>query len=94
VRLPKLLIENLEIFQDFQMQVNENNVSVKFVDSTYSELCAKLGTSNICSTLGCPICSAIACILAGVSGKPVVFEGDAYSPDGKTIESSYKILAG
>jgi hypothetical protein len=34
----------------------------------------------------------MACILTVATGKPVSFEEDKYSPDGKTLESSYRIL--
>lgn len=91
-QLPKLLIEDLEIFQDFYMQLDGNTVHIKFAESIYSDLCKKLQDTNICSSIGCPICSAMACILAKASGKPVIFEKDSRSPDGKTTDSWYRIL--
>lgn len=93
--LPKLLVEDLEMLQDFEMQLDGNNVRTKLTGSIYSDLCLKLrGSTTICSVFGCPICSAIACILARVSGKPVEFEKDTYSHDERITESSYRILEG
>lgn len=92
-RLPKTLIEDLEIVRDFDMRVDGNMVRFRFVDSVYSGFCNGLrGRTGICSSLGCPICSAMACIVAEASGKPVVFEKDEFSDDGKMLESSCRML--
>jgi hypothetical protein len=92
-RLPKLMVEDLEMAQDFQMHVNGNEVRFMFNESVYSDFCHKLDESTrVCAGLGCPICSAMACVLTIATGKPVSFEGDKYSADGKSVESSYKIL--
>jgi hypothetical protein len=92
-RLPKLLIEDLEIAQEFEMQVNGAEVRSKFGESIYSDFCHKISSSTrVCAGLGCPMCSAMACVLAMSTGKPVSLEGDKYSADGKTSESIYHIL--
>jgi len=92
-RLPKLLVEDLEMMQDFDMQVDGNLVCFKFVESIYSGFCNQLrGSTRVTCALGCPICSAMACMLAIASGKPVSFEEDKFSADGKVLESSYRIL--
>jgi len=94
-RLPKLLIENLEMVQDCTITVDNDNVTFKFVESVYSKFCAMLRDSTkVCSSLGCPMCSAMACVLAQVSHRPVEFDKDKYSTDGATVESSYHILPG
>jgi len=92
-RLPKLLIEDLEMVQDFEMQIDGNNVRFKFVESIYRDFCNQLrGSTRVSCALGCPICSAMACILTMTTGKPVSFEEDKYSTDGRILESSYRIL--
>jgi hypothetical protein len=92
-RLPKLLIEDLEMVKDFEMHVDGNQVRFRFDESIYADFCHELSSSTrVCAGLGCPICSAMACVLAIASGKPVSFEGDKTSPDGLTLESSYHIL--
>jgi hypothetical protein len=92
-RLPKLLIESLEIAQDFDMRVDGNIVHFNFLESIYSEFCNKLWVSTrVCSSLGCPICSAMACIVAQASGKPVSIEEDTLSEDGRSMSSSHRIL--
>jgi hypothetical protein len=94
-RLPKLLIEDLEMVQDCTIKIDGDNVKFTFVESIYSEFCTKLRDSTkVCSTLGCPMCSAMACVLAQVSHRPVEFDKDKYTTDGGTVESSYHILPG
>ena len=93
--LPKLLMEDLEMLQGFEMKLDGNNVRIKFAGSIYSDLCMKLRASaTICSVYGCPISSAIACVLAQVSGRPVEFEKDTVSDDERITESSFRILEG
>ena len=92
-RLPKVMVEELEMAQDFQMHVKGNEVRFNFNESVYSDFCHSLtGSTRVCAGLGCPICSAMACVLTIATGKPVSFEGDKFSADGKSLESSYKIL--
>jgi len=94
-RLPKLLIEDLEMVQDCTINIDGDNVSFRFVESVYAEFCSKLRDSTkVCASLGCPMCSAMACVLAQVSHRPVEFDKDKYTTDGGTVESSYHIIAG
>lgn len=91
--LRKVLVDDLEMVQDFEMQVNGNNVRFRFVEPVYSGFCRKLkGSTAVCSSLGCPFCSAMACLVAQVSGRPVEFDRDNCSVDGRTVESAYHIL--
>jgi len=94
-RLPKLLIEDLEMVQDCSIKVDGDHVSFRFVESVYSEFCSELrGSTKVCSSVGCPMCSAMACVLAEVSHRPVEFDKDKYSTDRGTVESSYRLLPG
>jgi len=93
--LPKLLVEDLEIVEEFSMDVNGELVEVKMVGSIYQDLCHEVKKlANICTRIGCPICSAIGCVLAKVTGNPVVFEGDKVSSDGIEIQARYRIIKG
>ncbi len=90
--LPKVLVEDLEIVRDVEIHVKGDRVNVKLVDSIYADFCREIrDTSRRCG-LGCPMCSALACILAVASGKPVVFDEDELSSDKKTTHSSYELL--
>jgi len=93
--LPKLLIEDLEVVEDFSINVDGEFVEVKMVGAVYQDLCREVKKlNNICLHIGCPICSAIGCALAKVTGNPVVFEGDKLSSDGKEIQARYRVIKG
>lgn len=85
--LPKLLIEDLELLESLEISTYKDGVHVKIVGSVYESLCSQVRNhTNICSRLGCPLCSSIACALAKATGKPVVIERNELSADGKTVE--------
>jgi hypothetical protein len=91
--LPKLLIEGLEITEDFEMNVENNIVHVKLAGSIFKDFCTEVRKlSNVCNSFGCPLCSSIACALARTTGKPIIIEKTKQSEDGKTIEVYYQIL--
>jgi len=93
--LPKLLVEDLEVVEDFSMDVKGELVEVRMVGSIYRNLCREVNKlTNICLRMGCPLCSAIGCVLAKVTGNSVVFEGDKLSSDGMEIKARYRIIKG
>jgi len=93
--LPKILVEDLEVVEEFSMDVHGEFVEVKMVGSIYKDLCQDVKKlTNICLRIGCPMCSAIGCALAEVTGNPVAFEGDNVSNDGTEIQARYRIIKG
>jgi hypothetical protein len=91
--MPKLLIEDLEIAQNVQIETLNNTVHVKIENSIYKNMCQEAKKfSNICSLLGCPLCSAIASALAKATGKPVIIEKNQISEDSQTIDIEYHLL--
>jgi len=92
--LPKVLVEDLEIVKDVEIEVAKDNVRFKLYDSIYSDFCTEVrDTSRRCG-LGCPMCSALASILAIATGRPVLYEEDRTSDDHKITESVYQLLSG
>ena len=93
--MPKLFIEDLEIAQNFDLEIKNNKIHVKIENSAYKNLNKEAeNLSNLYTSLGSPISSAIACALAKASGKPIIIERQHISEDGKTIEIEYQILEG
>lgn len=91
--LPRLFVEGLEAAEDLEFDVENGVVRVKLAGSVYVSLCREaVNLSKVCSSIGCPLCSSIACALARASGKPVVIEKCVLSEDGRTIEACYRIL--
>ena len=92
-KMPKLLVEDLEIAQNVQIETKNNRVHVKIENSIYKYMCKEAKkSSTICSLLGCPLCSAIACTLAKATGKPVIIEKTQLSEDSQTMDIEYLLL--
>lgn len=90
--LPKLLVD-LEIAQNVEMHSTDNSVSIRMEGSVTQSICKEIRKlSNICGSLGCPLCSSIALALAKATGKPIIIERDLASEDGKIIEIIYHLL--
>ena len=69
-----------------------DTIHVKTTNSIYKDICKEARQlSYICGSIGCPICSAIACAIAKASGKPVTIEKTEYTEDDKIIKVEYKI---
>jgi len=91
--LPKLFVESLEIAQDFQISMEKNNVFIKMTNSIFSDVCRETRRlSNICSSIGCPICSSIACALARASWKPVIIEKNHFDESRNILQAQYRII--
>jgi len=90
--LPKVLVEDLEIVRDVEIEVKDDRIGFKLVDSIYADFCREVRETSRRCGLGCPICSALACILAVASGKPVLFDEDELPLDKRTTYSSYELL--
>jgi hypothetical protein len=91
--LPKVLVEDLEIVQDVEIEVAGDSVRVNLVDSIYADFCRELRDNQRPCGLGCPMCSAMACLLTIATGKPVLFEEDReLGADGKTTQSNYRLI--
>ena len=91
--LPKLLIEDLELAEDFELNKEDDMIQVKITGSIYKDLCKEAGKlPNICGSIGCPLCSSIAIALTRATGKPVIIEKTEVPKDGKTIEANFRLL--
>ena len=89
--LPKVLV-NLEIVSNAEVEVEGNFIRFKLSDSIYADFCKQVRDNSRPCGLGCPMCSALACILALATGKPVLFDEDKLAPDGKTTLSNYQLV--
>jgi len=90
--LPKVLVEDLEIVKDIEIEVREDSVRFKLYDSIYADFCAEVRETSRRCGLGCPMCSALASILAIATGKPVLYEEDKVYEDERITESVYQII--
>jgi hypothetical protein len=90
-QLPKLFDE-LQITKHLNIQPQDNSITVTITDHIFEDLCnetAKLELTH--KTVGCPLSSALACVFAKATGKPIVIEKEETSPDAITT-IQYKVL--
>jgi hypothetical protein len=92
-RLAQVLTEHLDIVKGFEMHLEAGRAQIRFEESVYADLCKDLkDRTNIWSTMGSPISSAMACLLTEATMRPVAFEGETLSEDGRVMEASYHII--
>jgi len=91
--MPRLLVEDLEIAENVKIETKKSLVYVKMENSIYKNMHIEAERlPNIKGSIGCPICSAIACAIAKMAGKPVIIERDETSEDSRTIIIEYRLL--
>jgi len=91
--LPKLLVEDMEIAQSVEIATANDVVHVRLEYSVYKNMCAEAEkNSNLTKSLGCPLCSAIACTLAKATGRPIIIEKDRMGEDGRIIYLDFRLL--
>ena len=91
--LPNLFIQDLEIATNLEMNKENNRIHVKIEGSIFKDLCRQVeALGDVFSSIGCPLCSSIACTLARTLGKPIIIEKAGLSPDGNTIEAYFRVM--
>ena len=91
--MPRLLVEDVEIAENVEIEAKENKVHVKIENTIYKNIHMEVEKlPKIMGSIGCPICSAIACAVAKAAGKPVVIEREQTSEDGRTITIEYRLV--
>ena len=91
VNIPKLLTENLEIAEDCEIEFEENTIRARIDSSTYREATPDEKELDKYFSFASPLISAIACVLAKVSGKPVMEVKRQTKADGEVVVE-YRIL--
>jgi len=94
-RLPKTLIEDLEIASECEIQTDTvtGTISVKFKTTTYKDTCKRaMQLPKLNGNLGCPLSSAFAIAFARATGKPITIKSQRTSENGETNETEYTIL--
>ncbi len=92
-KIPTALIEDLEIAQNVQIEKQGQNLSIKLENSIYASMCSETQKlTKINGSIGCPICSALACALAKTTGKPITIKREQPTLDDHTINTEYRML--
>jgi len=90
--LEKALVEGFEIAESFQMEPSESTVHVEMKGAIFYDTIQKQSESKKQQQIGDPLNSAIACILARSTRKPVIIENVQTEPRERTIKTDFKLL--
>jgi hypothetical protein len=91
--LPSLLVETLMIARNVEIKIENNQVYLKLEGSAYKDMCYRIRSlSKISANLGCPLCSALACLLAKGTGKLVAIEKEEQNENGEITLIQYALL--
>lgn len=91
--LPRLLVEHFRLLEDLELAEGIGWVQMEVKGSAYASLCSRTRKeAEISRRIGCPLCSAMAIILARTTHRPIVIEQEEVSEDEKKISVRYKML--
>ena len=86
-KLPKLLVEGLELAEEVEIQIQGNTVILEITGSILDEICRQTDSQpKTHKQVGCLLSSAIACTLAKASGKPVTIQNETRNQETKTTQ--------
>ena len=93
-KLPKLLVEDMELAESAEINVNDNVVTVEVRGSVLDEVCRQMTNQPRTHELvGCLLSSAIACALAKTVGEPVTIQNETRTPETRTTQITYHFTA-
>jgi hypothetical protein len=91
--LPRLFIEDMEIAENIDVSTENSTISIEITNHIFKDICEETKRHpKLYESIGCPLCSAVACALAKATGKPITIEKEEQSQDGKTTKIQYRIL--
>ncbi len=90
--LPSCLTETFNLAKLAEMSVVENGVSFKATGILYQSLYRAEPPLKSVSILGCPVVSAVACILAKSSGKTVTIKEQVLSPSNCGVQAVFNFI--
>jgi len=91
--LPVLILDDFALAKDILMSSETDGVHLTIQNSIYRSLFSSKTGSKSAQILGCPIASAIACVLAQASGKVVSVARTTVSSDLSTIEIVFRFVS-
>jgi hypothetical protein len=89
--LPKVLVDDLKMAEKMEIARKNDEIRVKLTEPVFSRLCMEKRISRVCETVGCPICSSIADMLAASAGSVVFYKGCEYFSDKNQLTWHYTI---
>jgi hypothetical protein len=89
--LAQLIPETFQLAKEVEMKHQGSQVYLKIVDSLYKSLYGEESLRSV-HLLGCPLTSAVACVIAKNTGKIVTIQKDNIAPEAQIIEVWYRIV--
>ncbi len=91
--LSKILIEGFEMAENMEIQTKENLITIELKGSIFDSLCKEAENQpHAHKQVGCIVTSALACILAKVTGKGIIIQNETYVRDSKITTIVFKIV--
>lgn len=91
--LPNLLVENLEIAEQVEIKVQDNTIVIKLRNSIFNSLCKQTDMyPKTHSQVGCLLASAIACVLAKATAKPIIIKKEYLNFNEKEHIIEYQMM--
>lgn len=87
--LEKALVEGLEIVEAFEMETSESTVQMEVRGSIFDDIIEELEAFEAKRRIGDPLTSAIACILARATRRPIIIEKVERDPGKKSTKIIY-----
>lgn len=92
-KLPRLLTESLELAEKVEIQIQDNTFEVEITGSIFNEICKQADSQpKTHKQIGCLLSSAIACVLAKATGKPIIIQNEIRDQETKITLITYQIL--
>lgn len=92
--LSPVIVDVLELATGFELEYETGLIHVTFSTSVYQDLYSKEKNLKSVHYVGCPLASAVACILAKTTGKVVTIAKIDFSMGFKNIEVWYQLVEG
>ena len=89
--LEKALVEGLEIAEAFEMEASESTVEVEVKGTIFDEIIEEIDKQSARRKIGDPLSSAIACILARSTRRPIIIESVERDKKRGSIKIIFKI---
>lgn len=89
--LPRLFVEDLKLVDDLLIESDKDVIRARIVGRSSAEICDSVNKlTKLGSSLGCPLCGALALVISKVTGEAVMIKENDVNND--VIETSYVTL--
>jgi len=91
--ISRILVEDIEIAENVKIWNQNKRVYIRLENTAYANICRETRKlASIYRSVGCPICSALACALTEITGKPVIIDNERAIKRDRSIETEYHFI--